>query len=107
MEKIFSLIEQHCFQGHTHVPGIFTQSLNFISPEEVNYVYRLTDEKTMVNVGSVGQPRDGDPRSCYVVLEDGQITFRRVPYEMEKTIKKIYDTPELDNFLGDRLRDGR
>ena len=60
MEKIFRLIEQHCFQGHTHVPGIFTQSLNFLSPEEVNYEYRLTDEKTMVNVGSVGQPRDGD-----------------------------------------------
>jgi diadenosine tetraphosphatase ApaH/serine/threonine PP2A family protein phosphatase len=107
MEKIFSLIEHHCFQGHTHVPGIFTQSMNFISPEEVNYTYRLTDEKTMVNVGSVGQPRDGDPRSCYVVLEDGVITFRRITYDLEKTIQKIYDTPELDNFLGDRLREGR
>jgi predicted phosphodiesterase len=107
MEKIFSLIEHHCFQGHTHVPGIFTQSMNFISPEEVNYTYRLGDEKTMVNVGSVGQPRDGDPRSCYVVLEDGLVTFRRVPYDFEKTIKKIYDTPDLDNFLGDRLREGR
>ena len=68
---------------------------------------RLTDEKTMVNVGSVGQPRDGDPRSCYVVLEDGVVNFRRVSYEMDKTIQKIYDTPELDNFLGDRLREGR
>ncbi len=107
MEKIFSLIEHHCFQGHTHVPGIFTQSMNFISPEEVNYTYRLGDEKTMVNVGSVGQPRDGDPRSCYVVLEDKSLSFRRVPYDFEQTIKKIYDTPELDNFLGDRLREGR
>jgi predicted phosphodiesterase len=107
MEKIFSLIEHHCFQGHTHVPGVFTQSMNFISPEEVNYTYRLGDEKTMVNVGSVGQPRDGDPRSCYVVLEGNQITFRRIEYDFEKTIKKIYDTPELDNFLGDRLREGR
>jgi diadenosine tetraphosphatase ApaH/serine/threonine PP2A family protein phosphatase len=107
MEKIFSLIEQHCFQGHTHVPGVFTQSLNFLSPEEVNGSYRLGDEKTMVNVGSVGQPRDGDPRSCYVVLEDSTVNFRRVSYEMDKTIKKIYDTPELDNFLGDRLREGR
>jgi predicted phosphodiesterase len=107
MEKIFSLIEHHCFQGHTHVPGIFTQSLNFLSPEEVNGVYRLSDEKTMINVGSVGQPRDGDARSCYVVLEDGLVTFRRVPYDLDKTIKKIYETPELDNFLGDRLREGR
>jgi predicted phosphodiesterase len=107
MEKIFSLIEHHCFQGHTHVPGIFTQSMNFISPEEVNYSYRLGDEKTMVNVGSVGQPRDGDQRSCYVILEDKSLTFRRVSYDFERTIKKIYDTPELDNFLGDRLREGR
>ena len=71
MEKIFSLIENHCFQGHTHVPGVFTQSLNFLSPEEIGYEYRLGDERTMVNVGSVGQPRDGDPRACYVVLDDG------------------------------------
>ncbi|HJT30496.1 MAG TPA: metallophosphoesterase family protein [Pirellulales bacterium] len=107
MEKLFSLIEQHCFQGHTHVPGVFTQSLNFFSPEEVGYQYRLTPEKTMVNVGSVGQPRDGDPRACYVVLEDEMLRFRRVEYPFEKTIEKIYATPELDNFLGDRLREGR
>ena len=107
MEKIFALVEQHCFQGHTHVPGVFTQGLNFFSPEEISYQYRLTPEKSMVNVGSVGQPRDGDPRACYVVLEDDLVKFRRVEYPFEETIKKIYATPELDNFLGDRLRDGR
>jgi predicted phosphodiesterase len=107
MEKIFSLIEHHCFQGHTHVPGVFTQGLNFFSPEEISYQYRLTPEKPMVNVGSVGQPRDGDPRACYVVLEDEMVKFRRVEYPFEETIKKIYAIPELDNFLGDRLRDGR
>ena len=107
MEKIFSLIEHHCFQGHTHVPGVFTQSLNFLSPEEMGYEYRLTEEKTMINVGSVGQPRDGDPRACYVVLEDGTIRYRRLEYPVEQTVKKIYDVPELDKFLGDRLREGR
>jgi diadenosine tetraphosphatase ApaH/serine/threonine PP2A family protein phosphatase len=107
MEKIFSLIEKHCFQGHTHVPGVFKESLNFLSPEEIGYQYKLTDEKTMINVGSVGQPRDGDPRSCYVVLEDNVVTFRRVEYPIETTARKIYETPELDNFLGDRLREGR
>jgi len=61
----------------------------------------------MINVGSVGQPRDGDPRACYVVLEDRHLTFRRIEYPMEETIKKIYATKELDNFLGDRLREGR
>jgi diadenosine tetraphosphatase ApaH/serine/threonine PP2A family protein phosphatase len=61
----------------------------------------------MVNVGSVGQPRDGDSRACYVILEDDLVTFRRVNYPFDKTIEKIYNTPELDNFLGDRLREGR
>lgn len=107
MEKLFSLIERHCFQGHTHVPGVFTERLCFYSPEEIHYEYRLGTEKTMINVGSVGQPRDNDPRACYVILEDGVVRFRRVDYPFEKTIQKIYDTPELDNFLGDRLRDGR
>lgn len=133
MEKIFALIEQHAFQGHTHVPGVFTEDLRFFSPEEIGYEYRLTDQKTMVNVGSVGQPRDGDPRACYVILDDGVeaalaargqirqsgsgtlalnvpqpvIQYRRVEYPFEQTIAKIYAVPELDNFLGDRLRDGR
>lgn len=107
LEKIFALIHQYAFQGHTHVPGVFTEDFNFFSPEELGYEYRLAAGKTMINVGSVGQPRDGDPRSCYVVLEDDVVTFRRVEYPLEKTVEKIYEVPELDNFLGDRLRDGR
>jgi len=107
LEKIFALIPQYSFQGHTHVPGVFTESFNFFSPEELNNEYRLDRNKAMINVGSVGQPRDGNPRSCYVVLEDDVVRFRRVEYPFEKTISKIYDIPDLDNFLGDRLRDGR
>ena len=86
---------------------MFTESFNFFSPEELNNEYRLGPEKAMINVGSVGQPRDGNPRSCYVVLEDDVVRFRRVEYPLERTIAKIYDIPDLDNFLGDRLRDGR
>jgi hypothetical protein len=41
------------------------------------------------------------------VLEDNIIRFRRIDYPFEQTIAKIYDIPDLDNFLGDRLRDGR
>jgi predicted phosphodiesterase len=107
MEKLFSLVERVCFQGHTHVPGVFSESLTFLSPEEINYEHRLTDDKCMINVGSVGQPRDGDNRACYVVLEDNMVRFRRVPYDFEITRKKIYDIPDLDNFLGDRLCEGR
>ncbi len=107
MEKIFALIQGSCFQGHTHVPGVFTEDCRFLSPDEINYEYRLNDQKVMVNVGSVGQPRDGDSRACYVILEDDLVRFRRVDYPFDETIRKIYDIPDLDNFLGDRLRDGR
>jgi diadenosine tetraphosphatase ApaH/serine/threonine PP2A family protein phosphatase len=107
MEKIFALIEKYAFQGHTHVPGVFTEDFRFLSPEEINYEYRLSDAKVMVNVGSVGQPRDGDPRACYVILEDDLVRFRRVEYPVEETIRKIYAIADLDNYLGDRLRDGR
>jgi diadenosine tetraphosphatase ApaH/serine/threonine PP2A family protein phosphatase len=107
MEKIFALIERYSFQGHTHVPGVFTEDYRFLSPDEVGFEYKLNSGKTMVNVGSVGQPRDGDPRACYVILNEDTVTFRRVEYPLEETVKKIYAIPELDNFLGDRLRDGR
>jgi diadenosine tetraphosphatase ApaH/serine/threonine PP2A family protein phosphatase len=112
MERIFALVERYCFQGHTHVPGIFTEQspddlYQFSSPEEFDYVYNLDDRKTLCNVGSVGQPRDGDWRACYVLLDDKTIYYRRVEYDIETTIKKIYAIPELENFLGDRLRDGR
>ncbi|HYW79140.1 MAG TPA: metallophosphoesterase family protein, partial [Thermoguttaceae bacterium] len=107
LEKIFDLVRRHVFQGHTHVPGVFTEDCHFLSPDEIGDEYPLGEEKLMINVGSVGQPRDGDPRSCYAVLDDGMVRFRRVEYPLEKTIEKIYQIPELDNFLGDRLRDGR
>ena len=112
MERIFALVERYCFQGHTHVPGIFTEQLpddlyQFHSPDEIDYIYRLDGRKTLCNVGSVGQPRDGDWRACYVLLDGDTIRFRRVEYDIETTIKKIHDIPDLDNFLGDRLRDGR
>ena len=61
----------------------------------------------MINVGSVGQPRDGDRNSCYVLMDEDVVTFRRVEYPAEKTAEKIYAIPELDNFLGDRLLEGR
>jgi diadenosine tetraphosphatase ApaH/serine/threonine PP2A family protein phosphatase len=122
MERLFQLIERYCFQGHTHVPGVFTEGYQFYAPDEIDHQYTLGDGKVMINVGSVGQPRDGDPRACYVILEDGakpgdeetgdypgpiRVTFRRLPYDFETTIQKIYAIPELEPFLGDRLRQGR
>ncbi len=107
MEKLFGLITRGCFQGHTHVPGIFLESLEFITPEQTEHVFQVKDEKFMINVGSVGQPRDGDPRSCYVIQEDDKVTFHRVDYDCGVTAEKIYQTPDLDNFLGDRIKEGR
>ena len=107
MERIFALVDQYCFQGHTHIPGVFREDLSFLSPDEVDSRYEFNEVKTLINVGSVGQPRDGDNRASYVLLDGRTVHFKRVPYDFEKTISKIYPIPELDNFLGDRLRDGR
>jgi len=112
MDRIFALVERYCFQGHTHVPGVFTEALpedlyQFHAPDEIEYTHKLDGRKTLCNVGSVGQPRDGDWRACYVLLDDNTIKYRRVEYDIDTTVKKIYAIPDLDNFLGDRLRDGR
>ncbi len=108
LARIFNLIPGTCFQGHTHVPGVFTEDCRFLSPQELGGSYKLNGKKTMINVGSVGQPRDGNPNASYVVLEDNaKVHFCRVPYDRETTAQKIYDTPDLDNFLGDRLGEGR
>jgi predicted phosphodiesterase len=146
MERLFQLVERYCFQGHTHVPGVFTEGFQFYAPEEIDNEYTLGEGKVMINVGSVGQPRDGDNRSCYVILDDGRpstatfnkvgagpngesggggseggggggndapptgpvrITYRRLVYDYETTIQKIYGISDLEPFLGDRLRQGR
>jgi len=110
LQRIFGLIEQYCFQGHTHVAGIFVKDDNqckFYRPTDFDGEVVLGQQKTMINVGSVGQPRDGNPEASYVVQEGPRVTFRRVPYPHKKTVEKIYAIPDLDNFLGDRLKEGR
>jgi diadenosine tetraphosphatase ApaH/serine/threonine PP2A family protein phosphatase len=111
MERIFSLVERCCFQGHTHVPGIFVEqeadAYEFHAPQEIDFTYRFGRRKVLCNVGSVGQPRDGDWRACYVLLDDDAIRFRRVEYDVDTTVRKIHAVPELDRILGDRLREGR
>ena len=109
MEKLFSLVSHVSFQGHTHVPGIFTTDLRFIRPVDTGSGYDTSDmtQRFMINVGSVGQPRDGDPRSCYVIYDQEKVEYRRVAYDIEKTVKLIEAQPDLDDFLGYRLREGR
>ena len=111
MDRIFDLCDHCCFAGHTHVPGVFTQEAEqtyaFFAPEELHHTHPLDHRKTLVNVGSVGQPRDGDPRACYVLFNGETIRFRRIDYDIDATVRKIHNVPDLDNVLGNRLRDGR
>ncbi|MBN1941698.1 MAG: metallophosphoesterase family protein [Phycisphaerae bacterium] len=103
----FERFRRVCFVGHTHLPGVFTDEPEFISPEDADGVFRLTRKKTLINVGSVGQPRDRDPRACYVILEEELIRFVRVEYDVKTTMEKIRAIPELDDYLAIRLEDGR
>ncbi len=128
--------QQACLVGHTHVPGVFLDDPYFDPPNELPEPNRYTitrEEKAIINVGSVGQPRDRDPRACYVVTyEKGDpllpveadfgppprvspnddeyvatVEFVRVDYDVEAAMSKILAVPELDDFLGTRLLDGR
>jgi diadenosine tetraphosphatase ApaH/serine/threonine PP2A family protein phosphatase len=111
MEHIFELVGRYSVQGHTHIPGVFTEAPEFIAPNmpagAVECRVPLPAGKAMVNVGSVGQPRDGDRRACYAILEDGGVRFRRIEYPFDVTCRKIHAIADLDNFLGDRLTQGR
>ncbi|MHC5022464.1 MAG: metallophosphoesterase family protein [Planctomycetota bacterium] len=110
MQQIFDRIEKFCLVGHTHVPGVFTDEPDFYPPSDLDGVYRYDNgERAIINPGSVGQPRDLDPRSSYAILDEDErrVEFYRVEYDFESTVKKIHAVPQLSNWLGDRLREGR
>ncbi len=107
MDDIFGRVEHVCYIGHSHMPGVFTEDMTFRPPQEVFNQYEINSRKTIINVGSVGQPRDGDNRACYVVVDGNKVEFVRVAYDFDETMKKIYAVRELDNFLADRLAEGR
>lgn len=105
---IFERVEHLCFVGHTHVPGVFLEDPDFYSTDELDYVYPINDnERAVINVGSVGQPRDQDTRASFVIVSDEQVEFVRVEYDIEATAKLIYANPFLDDFEGKRLHEGR
>jgi diadenosine tetraphosphatase ApaH/serine/threonine PP2A family protein phosphatase len=109
MRQIFERIDRIAVVGHTHVPGVFTDEPDFYPPDELgNYSYTFAqDEKAIINVGSVGQPRDHDPRASYVILHEDKAEFVRVEYDIQKTVQLIHEAPELADWLGDRLFEGR
>ncbi len=108
MNSIFDRIEERCFVGHTHVTGIFTNEPDFYPPADLGEAYQWgSDEKVVVNPGSVGQPRDRDPRASYALMDDEQIEFVRLEYDINAVVEKVKAIDELSDFLGQRLLEGR
>lgn len=90
-KESFSAFETpYCFVGHTHVPVVFMEldgEVEMLAAEPGTEL-ALGEERAIVNPGSVGQPRDGEPEASCVVLEIGAtttITWHRVPYDVEAT----------------------
>jgi diadenosine tetraphosphatase ApaH/serine/threonine PP2A family protein phosphatase len=106
MEGVFAALDTVCFVGHSHIPGVFTEE-GFSSPQDLFGVYMLSEEKALINVGSVGQPRDNDHRACYCTFEVDTVVFHRVEYDIESVVAKIRATASLDNMLAERLRTGK
>ena len=105
---LFERISHVCFIGHTHLPGVFLDEPDFYLPEELGESYPIIkSEKAIINIGSVGQPRDKDNRASYVYVEDNKVNFVRLEYDYETTIEKIKAVEDLDNFNAERLREGR
>ena len=96
-----------CFVGHSHVPVSFVQG-EMISYSLGDVIQVPTQQKAIVNVGSVGQPRDKDPRACFAVYDTAQqvVTIQRTPYDIESVITRIREAG-LPVSLGERLRTGR
>ncbi len=108
IEGLFKTFDRFCFCGHSHCPCIITNDFACAWPNQQGDEFELhPDGSFLINVGSVGQPRDGDPRACYVILEnDTDLAFRRIPYDIESAQKKILETDGLHPFLAARLTEG-
>jgi diadenosine tetraphosphatase ApaH/serine/threonine PP2A family protein phosphatase len=115
----FSMFKERiCINGHSHVPAVFgikegdtgneAQTVELEVPKDGGRVSLMEDYRYMVNVGSVGQPRDGDPRSCFVIYrpEERSLTFHRVAYPVVDTQADM-ERFGLPRFLADRLSAGR
>jgi len=110
-EKMFQEFEHICFNGHTHKPLVIVQENNEYKsyiPENMNNEYQIKPGvKAMINAGSVGQPRDNNPNACYITVDDKNLVkYIRLKYDVEATAKKIYNNPDLHDWLGERLAKG-
>lgn len=93
-DSLFSLIPRWAFVGHTHVAGVFTEDRRFAAAAALPE-FTLSGRRALVNVGSVGQPRDGDPRAAYVRWEGDRVVFRRIAYDVAAFLAKARLHPVL------------
>ncbi|MBU0684167.1 MAG: metallophosphatase family protein [Candidatus Omnitrophica bacterium] len=108
-EKTFKLLKTRiCFVGHTHRPGVFMERAGIVHPLFRKKFTIEDDAKYIINVGSVGQPRDYDNRASYCTYspENNEIEFRRIEYDI-KSAKKAISDAGLPKMLGDRLLIGQ
>lgn len=102
---------QVCLFGHTHKRKVWRMDVRGkVAPVEIplDGMIRLSaDEFYLLNPGSVGQPRNGDPRASYLIFdtENNTVSFRLVNYDITSTIRKI-SKANLPDFLAKRLLDG-
>jgi len=92
--------------GHSHVPFAYSSEGELaFGPALADAEAELAELRWVLNPGSVGQPRDGDPRSSYLVLDEGRAYFRRVAYDVERTQREIREEG-LPESLAARLAGG-
>ena len=96
---------QICFIGHTHYPIIVSDNGEILADKKVEFKKK---SRYVVNTGSVGQPRDGDNRACYVLYDSGARTveYIRLRYDIEATQKQMTQV-RFPQFLINRLSEGR
>ncbi len=99
--------ESLCLIGHSHYPGAFEQEGTRVRYTREPQVQMQAGRRYIVNVGSVGQPRDGDPRAAFLVWDDERSTLEhvRVAYDIERAMARILEAG-LPRFLAERLQWG-
>ncbi|MFC1644202.1 metallophosphoesterase family protein [Candidatus Omnitrophota bacterium] len=97
-----------CFVGHSHVPGVFIFRDGKVYQSFKKKIRIEKGEKYIINVGSVGQPRDNDSRACYCTYDPdkGEVDFYRIEYDIKLAREQIISAG-LPQTLGDRLLYGR
>ena len=108
MHNFDDFSERICFVGHSHIPVTFCRVQNRVRLVEEKSWQIDSDEKCIVNVGSVGQPRDNNPQSSYGIFdnESGLFDLIRVSYNVSSTQSKMKQH-QLPEYLIQRLRYGR